>query len=339
MIQLETAGRSKLEGDGPEGFANGLSEVDRRIVAVAAAGVASFLRMIATTSHMAQGDIVKGLVFHAIWTGNVRHITYSPDNLKFGHIDDTLPDDMIRPVSVMSVASGLRIPYETARRHAQTLVDEGRLIRMPRGMVVPREEYNAHLRPEVICAEAPSFLLLFSDLKHAGFDFTPFHRRLESTQAIADDLKDTPNFRALVRVGCEFFLRCLDGLADIRDNNLISGLVYLGIWQGDARMHGRHARRIAAGAPTYRVGRQEPVALRVVAEALEIPYETVRRHANALRREHRIQRATMGETKGYYLAANELKHPQVMAGLRAMNRHVLRLISDLHRAGFDFSIY
>ena len=55
--------------------------------------------------------------------------------------------------------------------------------------------------------------------------------------------------------------------------------------------------------------------------------------------ETRIQRATLGETKGYYLAAHELKHPQVMAGLRAMNRHVLRLISDLHRAGFDFSIY
>ena len=63
-MQLEAVGKSKLEGDGP--FANGLSEIDRRIVAVAAAGVASFLRMISTTSHLAQGDIVKGLVFHAI---------------------------------------------------------------------------------------------------------------------------------------------------------------------------------------------------------------------------------------------------------------------------------
>jgi hypothetical protein len=339
VVQLEAVGKSRLgEGD-PETFAQGLSEVDRKLVAIAAAGVASFLRMIATTSRMAQGDIVKGLVFHAIWTSNVRHITYSADNLKFGHVDDAVPDDMIRPVSVMSVAGGLRIPYETARRHAQTLVEEGRLVRMPRGMVIPRAEYNAHMRPEVICAEAPSFLLLFSDLKHAGFDFTPFHRRLQSTQAIADQVRDTPHFRALVRVGCEFFLRCLDGLADIHNNSLVSGVVYLGIWQGDVRMHGRHAGRIAAGQPTYRVGRRDPVTLRAVAETLDIPYETVRRHANVLRREHRIVRASMGETKGYYLAANELKHPDVMPGLKAMNRHVIRLISDLHRAGFDFSIY
>ena len=298
--------------------------------------------MIRTTSRLDNGDILKGLVFHAIWTSNLRHITYSSNNLKFGSLADCLPDEMFQPVNVLSVAGCLRIPYETARRHAKALVKEGRCIRLPRGVVVPREALSAHLGPELMCAEAPNFLLLFPDLKRAGFDFSPFHRRLRTTQPLATDLRDTPNFNALARVGAEYFLRCREVLSDLSEmnrTNLICELVYLCIWQGDTRLQGPNAQRIAMGMPTYRAERGAPVKLRIVADALAIPYEKVRRHSNDLRRQGRIMRVGSGVDSGYCLTAIEVSYHPLLRAIHTMNAVVSRLVSDLYRAGFDFSVY
>jgi DNA-binding IscR family transcriptional regulator len=341
-MQFELVRSDRRYRDGPDIFVNGAVDIDRRAIAVGAAGIASFLRMMRTTSRLDNGDIIKGLVFHAIWTSNLRHVTYSSNNLKFGSLADCLPEEMFRPVNVLSIAGCLRIPYETARRHVKALVKEGRCVRMPRGIVVPRNVLNAHLSSEVMCAEAPNFLLLFPDLKHAGFDFTPFHRWLRTTQPLAPDLRDTPNFNALARVGAEYFLRCREVLSDLSEmnrTNLICELVYLCIWQGDTRLEGPNAQRIALGMPAYRAERGAPVKLRIVADALAIPYETVRRHANDLRRQGRILRVGTGADSGYCLAAVEFSHHPLLRAISTMNALVSRLVSDLYRAGFDFSVY
>lgn len=67
------------------------------------------------------GDLVKGLVFTAIWTANVKHVT----NTSRAATSSVLPDDLRQPVSVLAIARSLRLPYETARRHADALVREG----------------------------------------------------------------------------------------------------------------------------------------------------------------------------------------------------------------------
>lgn len=80
------------------------------------------------------GDLVKGLVFTAIWTANVKHVT----NTSRATTSSLLPDDLRQPVSVLAISRSLRLPYETVRRHADTLVREDLAVRAGRrGVFVP----------------------------------------------------------------------------------------------------------------------------------------------------------------------------------------------------------
>lgn len=81
----------------------------------------------------AGGDLMKGLVFTAIWTANVKHVTNTPA----AGDRDILKDSQRLPVSVLAIANALRLPYETVRRHADTLLREGQCVRVGRkGLVV-----------------------------------------------------------------------------------------------------------------------------------------------------------------------------------------------------------
>ena len=71
---------------------------------------------------------MKGLVFTAIWTANVKHVT----NTSRAATSSMLPDSQRQPVSVLAISRSLRLPYETARRHADTLVREGLCVRAGR---------------------------------------------------------------------------------------------------------------------------------------------------------------------------------------------------------------
>ena len=80
------------------------------------------------------GDLLKGLVFTAIWTANVKHVT----NTARAATSSMLPDTLRQPVSVLAISRSLRLPYETARRHADVLVREGLAERAGRqGVFVP----------------------------------------------------------------------------------------------------------------------------------------------------------------------------------------------------------
>src|SRR5262249_20855611 len=86
------------------------------------------------------GDLMKGVVFTAIWTANVKHVTNTSPA-----ISRTVLDDSLRiPVSVMAISRSLRLPYETVRRHADALLRDGVCVRSGRGgLVVPA---SFHLR-------------------------------------------------------------------------------------------------------------------------------------------------------------------------------------------------
>jgi DNA-binding Lrp family transcriptional regulator len=80
------------------------------------------------------GDLMRGLVYTAIWTANVKHLTNStPAAYRI-----SLPDSLRVPVSVSAISRSLRLPYETVRRHAESLVEDGICIRVGRrGLFVP----------------------------------------------------------------------------------------------------------------------------------------------------------------------------------------------------------
>jgi len=102
--------------------------------AIAAAAIGFLLAGVRLMRDFWGGDLLKGLVFTAIWTANVKHVT----NTSRAATSSMLPDTLRQPVSVLAISRSLRLPYETARRHADVLVREGLAERAGRqGVFVP----------------------------------------------------------------------------------------------------------------------------------------------------------------------------------------------------------
>jgi DNA-binding transcriptional regulator YhcF (GntR family) len=105
---------------------------EQMVIAIAAIGL--LLAGVRLMRDFWGGDLVKGLVFTAIWTANVKHVT----NTSRATTSSLLPDDLRQPVSVLAISRSLRLPYETVRRHADVLVREGLAVRAGRqGVFVP----------------------------------------------------------------------------------------------------------------------------------------------------------------------------------------------------------
>ena len=102
--------------------------------AIAAAAMGFLLAGVRLMRDFWGGDLLKGLVFTAIWTANVKHVT----NTARAATSSMLPDTLRQPVSVLAISRSLRLPYETVRRHADVLVREGLAERAGRqGVFVP----------------------------------------------------------------------------------------------------------------------------------------------------------------------------------------------------------
>ncbi|MCX7586189.1 hypothetical protein [Phenylobacterium sp. 58.2.17] len=125
------------------------------------------LRTLANASEVFEGDMMLGVVFMAIGQATVSHI--APER----HLTDfdagLTPDDMRRPVSVLSIAGSLNIPRETARRYVARLIDLGYCQRVHgRRVIIPGEVYR---RPELAQALGHSkrdLLMLIAAYRRGG---------------------------------------------------------------------------------------------------------------------------------------------------------------------------
>ena len=105
---------------------------EQMVIAVAAMGL--LLAGVRLMRDFWGGNLLKGLVFTAIWTANVKHVT----NTSRAATSSVLPDNLRQPVSVLAISRSLRLPYETVRRHADVLVREGLSVRAgSQGVFVP----------------------------------------------------------------------------------------------------------------------------------------------------------------------------------------------------------
>jgi len=133
------------------------------------------MRGVDTIGHLHGGDFLSGMITTAIWTANVRHITCSGDNLKYGGMNQLPPDELRRPVTVNAIAGSLRLPYETTRRYVSGLVRSGRAVRIDgEGVIIPKAQF---VRPEYYDAARQSYghvVQMVADLHRAGFDFRSY---------------------------------------------------------------------------------------------------------------------------------------------------------------------
>lgn len=161
LVELTRAGLAKFEV--PSRSAARRGNLTRDQMVIAAASTRRLLAGIRMLGDLWHGDLLRALVFTAIWTANVKHVTNSAPAAS----ETVLPDDQRLPVSVLAISSSLRLPYETVRRHAQALEKAGICHRVRRqGLVVPAE---AHRKLASGTVQAHAILTaLLADLRQAG---------------------------------------------------------------------------------------------------------------------------------------------------------------------------
>lgn len=132
LIDLTRAGLAKFEAPSGAASRRGRLTRDQRTIATVATG--QLLAGIRILGDLWEGDLLRALVFTAIWTANVKHVT----NTAPAANQAVLPDDQRIPVSVLAISNSLRLPYETVRRHVLALEKAGICHRIRRqGLVVP----------------------------------------------------------------------------------------------------------------------------------------------------------------------------------------------------------
>ncbi len=311
----------------------------QNVRAIARIGTDCFLRVIDTMARLAGDDLVLALVYNAMWTANVRHITTSAANTQYGDMDHIPPDDLRVPISVMALANSLRIPYETVRRCVLRMLDQGLCIRVGRnGYIVPSRVFALQAQRESFKEGLPTLLHFVGDLKKAGFDFQPYHRVLPQTVAIPPGGAMPPNARALLRVFLELVFRGIDTLGRIHGDDFLKSLIFSAIWAANVQ-------HITNSADNRKFGNlrdlppdemRRPITVNALATSLRIPYETVRRAINRLVRDGEAVRV---EGKGLIVPRARLAKADNYEGVRRTYIHIARTIADLHRAGFDFRGY
>lgn len=117
-----------------------------------------FIRGVEIIARAHDGDLLKGIIFTAIAVANSEANPVEA------------VDGQRRPVSVMSVASSIGVPYETTRRYVNLLVSKGLCERMGRSGVVATDV--AFSRPGMIGAYQEtytSFNRLVTALRRARY--------------------------------------------------------------------------------------------------------------------------------------------------------------------------
>lgn len=118
LIELTRAGIANYRAL-PAGSSRGRLSRDQMVVATAATG--RLLEGVRLLGDYWNGDVLRALVFTALWTANVKHVT----NTAPAASQTVLPDELRKPVSVLAISDSLRLPYETVRRHVAALEREG----------------------------------------------------------------------------------------------------------------------------------------------------------------------------------------------------------------------
>lgn len=101
-----------------------------------------FVRGIEIVARSHGGDLLRGIIFTAIAVAN-------------GESTPVTGGGERRPVSVMSIAHSIGVPYETTRRYVNMLVADGQCVREGRRGVIIAEQ--ALLAPEMVAAYRETF--------------------------------------------------------------------------------------------------------------------------------------------------------------------------------------
>ena len=125
------------------------------------------LRVLANLTEAFDGDMALAVVFIAIGQAATDHLGIHRDFRDFGG-DGLIPDELRRPVTVLSVANSLQMPRETTRRHVARLLQRGYCIQVQgRRIMIPAAIYQRPEIRQVIEKNRRDLQLLISTIRRA----------------------------------------------------------------------------------------------------------------------------------------------------------------------------
>jgi DNA-binding transcriptional ArsR family regulator len=161
LVDLTRIGAAAFAAASNRPARSGRLTAEQTVIAIVATGL--LLAGVREVRAFWNQDLTKGMVYTAIWTANIKHVT----NTGPAASRSILPDSQRLPVSVLAISRSLRLPYETVRRHANVLIGDGVCARTPgHGLVVPT---GVHHRTKIgaIIAHRVTMELL-AELRRAG---------------------------------------------------------------------------------------------------------------------------------------------------------------------------
>lgn len=135
--------------------------------------IGAILRAVEMVNREYAGDITAALVFASVVEANVGHLATSPDSkAQLATLVRLPPDEMRRPVTGVALAATLGIPNETVRRKIKGLIDQGLLVRVDGGLIVPTEVMAGDRMTRLTRASFLNLRRLFVQLQRIGVDLS-----------------------------------------------------------------------------------------------------------------------------------------------------------------------
>lgn len=133
-------------------------------------GADYLLRSLQTLAELADGELLTAVISLAIVQANIGYIDRGGAGRSFDSSHTVPPDEIRRPVSVLSLSQSLGLPYETTRRYVAKMVASGMCVRVKGGIITPAAVLDTPEHRERLRRNLANLRRLFRDLKAAGVD-------------------------------------------------------------------------------------------------------------------------------------------------------------------------
>lgn len=130
-----------------------------------------FFRVLAQLAQAHDGDITRAIVYFAIANANTSHIEQRGLGEVYGSVNAAPPDEERRPVSVLSLSQMLGMSFETARRHANKLIADGKCQRVRGGIIVPQAHAQTDEMKQMALTNLQNVRRFVRELRRAGVEF------------------------------------------------------------------------------------------------------------------------------------------------------------------------
>lgn len=150
-------------------------------------------------------------------------------------------------------------------------------------------------------------------------------------RAVAEETGDRA--RQATRISFGYFLRFLSLVSEFNDGDMMGGVILLAVLAANVAHldHGADGDIYAGVESPAPDSLRRPVSVLAVSQAMNIPFETTRRHVNRLIKQGKCRRV-----KGGVIIPESMVGTEIASRIALENaKNLKRLYRELRRVGFD----